>query len=267
MVDAKAAFYSGIMSLVGAGLIWFGFNRMRRYQLINDTPDSKVRSIAMGLVEIHGHVVVDTYIVTPFSQAKCVYYRYEIKEYRTHSTGKSHHNSWDLIASGEKRIPFFIEDDTGKVYVDPAGAEFNVPIKKVFLQKAGLFGAINFITDALSAWDNLKNSKIDMPNWGLIPVDPKKHVFWSTVGDRKYFEYFIELEEDLFVLGTVANDSKVKDKVLIRKGENEKMFMISNRSEKEIVSLLKWQMIGSFVLGGALFVIGIVILMKHFGVI
>jgi hypothetical protein len=255
------------LSLIGAGVFWYGFNRMHKYRLIQDTPRSKVRSIAIGLVEVHGNVQAKEYIVTPFSQTKCVYYKYEIKEYRRHTSRDSKGNvtttySWDTISTGQKRTPFFAKDETGEIYVDPAGAEFLVPVKKVFLQKAGLFGAINTIVNALRNWDQHKAKSLDVSSWGLAPIDPKKRVsFGDRVGDRKYYEYFIEPDESLFVMGTAANDAKIQNNVLIRKGENEPTFIISNKSEKEVLGSLKWQMIGFFALGSVLFIVGILLML------
>ncbi|MBU1976075.1 MAG: E3 ubiquitin ligase family protein [Nanoarchaeota archaeon] len=271
MAGAKEYVIGGVITAIGAGLFAYGFNRMSRYRLIADTPTSKIRSMAMGLVEIHGNVKATETIKTPFSQSACVYYKYEIKEYRKHtstdSKGRSRTTySWDTVGRGERRICFNAKDDTGEVPVKPEGAEFNVPVKKVFLQKAGLFGAFNTILGALKNWDNQKTTAIDVAKWKLTPLDPKQRVsFGSRVGDRKYYEYYIEPDENLFILGTAANEGA--NKVVLKKGENEKTYMISNRSEKELVKGLKLQMIAFFAIGGIVFLGGILLILYFAGVI
>ncbi len=255
-------------------MFYRGFNRMHKYRLIKDIPRSKVRAIAMGLVEIHGSVKdddVESCLKTPFSQTDCVYYRYEIKEYRRHTSRDSKGRTrttyrWDTIASGERRMPFFAEDETGCVRVEPTGAEFSVAVKKAFLQKAGLFGGITSLISLLKNWDEGPAEALDVSNMNLVPVDPGAiFSFGSRVGDRKYFEYYLEPGENLFVMGTAAGDREAPNNVVIRKGENHPTFIISNKSEKDLLRSLKWQMIGCYAGGGAMLIIGVVVLLHFSG--
>ncbi|NIA04031.1 MAG: hypothetical protein GWP09_01645, partial [Nitrospiraceae bacterium] len=135
------------MFVVSIILFILGFKKMHRYQLVADTPTSKVRSIAMGLVEVKGEAEAKQYLKSPFSKDSCIYYKYKIYEYSEHlshdDNGKTY--SWDPVGSGEKRVPFFLKDATGSVLIDPTKAEFKVPVKKAYYQKSGLFGATTII--------------------------------------------------------------------------------------------------------------------------
>jgi len=146
----------------------------------------------------------------------------------------------------------------------PTGAEFNVPVKKAFLQRAGLFGAVGLIVSALKNWDNKQPTALNVSSWGLTPIDPKMHMsFGNNVGDRKYYEYYIEPNEQLYVLGTAANSPQAPNNVLVKKGENEPTFLISDKSEKQLVGSLRWQMIGGFAIGGLMFIGGILLLLYY----
>jgi hypothetical protein len=57
MADTDILFYSVGGLLLGLYVFYRGFHHFRRKRLIENTPTSKVRSIAMGLVEIFGTVV------------------------------------------------------------------------------------------------------------------------------------------------------------------------------------------------------------------
>jgi hypothetical protein len=261
-----------IICALGAVAFIFGFKQFRKYSLIKDTPRSKIRSMAMGLVEIHGNVEAKQTILTPFSQLPCVYYSYRIEEYRRHtrrdSEGRTRTTySWDTIATGSRRIPFHARDETGEVYVSPDGAEYKVPLKRMFYQRRGIFGAIGVIINALADWDNARSSRMDIGGWGLEPIQPGQIVWTASVGDRKYYEHFMEPNENLFLMGTAANDSSVPDNVLIRKGENEPTFIISNKTEDEVMGSFKWQMWGLLILAGLLEVIGVVVAVYSAGVI
>jgi hypothetical protein len=263
---------STIFMVIGGGVFFYGFNRMHEYRLINDTPTSKIRAIAIGITEINGQARAEKYIKTPFSQIDCVYYKYEIKEYRRHVTTDSKGRtsttySWDTIATGERRVPFFVRDETGSIYIEPQKAEINVSLKKVFLQKAGIFSAFNNILSALTNWDNPKTkSSMDTSNWGLVPLNTKGSFFsmGGTVGDRKYYEYYFEPGEHLYIIGTATT---AKNSIYIAKGENEPTFIISNKSEKELVKSFKWQMIGSFIIGGVFLIAGIIYILYLTGLL
>ena len=260
-----------IVVFLGGGVVFFfGFNKMRRVKLIHDTPSSKVRSIAMGLVEVHGFAEPQQILITPFSKNECVYYKYVIKEYQrrtsTDSKGRSHTSySWNTVGGGEKRIPFFASDDTGRVLVNPEGATCYVNCKKAFYQKAGFLGSFSGILSILKSWVNNDITEMDTTEWNLEPIEAKDGIefsWGSSVGDRKYYEYYIAPKEVLFVLGTAVNDDNAPGNILIREGSNENTFIISDRSEKEVVKKIRNTMIFLFVFGILLIVGSILLFMK-----
>ncbi len=259
-----------VVFISGGVVFFFGFNKMRRVKLIQDTPRSKVRSIAMGLVEIHGFAEPQGILIAPFSKTECVYYKYKIKEYKKKtsrdSKGRTHTSySWETVGRGEKRIPFFAKDDTGRVLVNPYGATCHVNCKKAFYQKTGFMGSFSGILSLLKNWDSDAITEMDTREWNLEPIDTNDgfNFSWgSSVGDRKYYEYYIAPKEVLFVLGTAVNDDNAPDNILICEGSNEITFIISDRSEKEIIKKIRNTMILLFVIGIALIVGGIILFMK-----
>lgn len=97
-------------------LLWCGFHFLRLKRRVENTPTSKARSLAMGLVEIHGQARRKYALVSPMSQLPCVYYR--LRRYR-----KDRNNRWKLSSCKESdHVPFYLEDDTGRVIVDPQQA-------------------------------------------------------------------------------------------------------------------------------------------------
>jgi len=110
-----------------AGLYYFikGFSWLKQKRLIENTPTSKIRLIAMGLAEIYGEVVPikENLFKSPFSVKDCVYCKYTIQELQ--SSGKS--SRWVTIKSDVKTEPFYLKDDTSAVLVDPKGAAVEIP--------------------------------------------------------------------------------------------------------------------------------------------
>ena len=89
-------------------------------------------------------------------------------------------------------------------------------VKKVFLQRAGIFGAFGSIVNTLKNWDSNNESSMDVTAWGLTPIDTKSHTsFGDHAGDRKYYEYYVEPDDDLFVLGTAASTALFSGEVIM----------------------------------------------------
>ena len=101
---------------------------MRKYRVIKDTPRSKIRSMAMGIVEIHGSAEVynNDMIKTPFSQTDCLYYKYKIEEYRKSGGGKGKSTyRWETVSSGEQGTPFLAKDDNGVIQEEDTQGNWN----------------------------------------------------------------------------------------------------------------------------------------------
>jgi len=255
---------AAFISLLGGAIFWHGFNRMHKYRLIRDIPRSKIRSIAMGLVEIHGSCRAEELLYAPFSRSECVYFKYEIKEYRRHKSrdSKGHTRttkSWDTIAMGDRQIPFWATDDTGQVMVYPEKAEFDVSLRHSYHQDRGAFDGITMFISALKGWQGDREAIPDTDGLQLIPLGKKgKRPGRATVGDRRYYEYLLAPDDILFVMGTAATDADAPDKVLIRRGQNEDTFIISDKSENALLKSIRNQMIAAFIFGALFFGAGVV---------
>ncbi|SDU11888.1 E3 ubiquitin ligase family protein [Halopseudomonas salegens] len=100
---------------------WLMFSRYRRARWIEDTPRSRIRSAAQGLVELAGRLESGGHapLVSPLGGANCLWYRFKVEEYR--SSGRN--SRWRVIESGESERPFLLCDETGQCWIDPRGAE------------------------------------------------------------------------------------------------------------------------------------------------
>ena len=127
--------FSIIMFSIGIVLFVWGLISFRKKRLIENIPTSKIRSIAMGLVEIYGEVAPGSgnILKSPFSQNDCVYYKYKIEELR--SSGKSTY--WATVKKDWDYRPFYLKDNTGMVLVDPLDAKIDIPIDNVFKSSLG----------------------------------------------------------------------------------------------------------------------------------
>ena len=109
----------------GAGMYWFfkGFRVYRKYRVLADTPEIPIRSIAMGLVEIHGTAQGEESLYSPVTYTPCYYYKVEIEKWVKDSKGRG---SWKHHATDQKGLRFYLQDQSGKVLVDAVGAELDL---------------------------------------------------------------------------------------------------------------------------------------------
>ncbi len=125
-------FQKGLFFFILAGGFLYGslkFLSLRRY--MRDTPTSKARSAAMGMTEIKGRCVRKYNLVSPATSAPCVYYR--LRKYKRYRGWADKQQTWHLkedTSSGP--APFFLDDETGRVTVDPAGAKIKPAQKQTY---------------------------------------------------------------------------------------------------------------------------------------
>ena len=77
----------------------------------------------MGMVELNGQAAGPYTVVAPITDRPCYYYRTFVWEWKRQ--GRKN-NAWVKVASECMHVPFFLDDNTGKVMVDPRGAELDL---------------------------------------------------------------------------------------------------------------------------------------------
>jgi hypothetical protein len=102
-------------------LVW-GLRKLYEKRLIENTPVSKVRSAAMGLVELSGMARLRKPQKSPLSNMDACWWNCSVQELR--SNGKNSH--WATIKQVGSVDLFYLDDTTGRVLVNPFGAELHV---------------------------------------------------------------------------------------------------------------------------------------------
>lgn len=106
----------------GVYVFYLGFQMLQRKRLIENIPTSTVRGAAMGLVEVNGLATGPYTIPAPITGIPSYYYRsvaWQLKR-----SGKN--EQWEKVADESQHVPFYIDDNTGTLLVDPQGAEMDI---------------------------------------------------------------------------------------------------------------------------------------------
>jgi len=237
--------FSALMVLIGLVVFVIGSIFFRKKRLIENIPTAKIRSIAMGLVELFGQVIPikERIFRSPFTDKECVYYKFTIEEYR--SSGKNSH--WITIKNGEQRSLFYLKDDTGTVLIDPTGA--TIEARKDFEYQSG-FG---------------KDPPEQVIRF-LIANNLAHEGFFGLNKTMRYRETIIVPDDTLYIMGTAGESpfnreatANHVDSIMIQKGKYEKQYYISDKSEKQILKNLAILTYGMWVLGIILIIVGTIL--------
>lgn len=249
MAEGDGFAWAAAGAVVGA--IWFatGLKTWNLKRRIENTPTSAIRSLAMGLVEIQGTVQEhEKTLKSPFTGKPCVYYKYEIQEYR--QQGKR--SEWVTIKSGEDKTLFCVKDKTGQVLVDPEKAEIDIPSD--IDKQTGIF------KDLPPTIKTYCSKHIEMKGW---------FGFKRTL---RFIERHLAPGDKIFVLGT-AGDNPHKEEATARHSVEDVMiqhkrtnpFYISDKHEKYVLTSMKWKVYGGILGGGALFTACLAIILAYLG--
>lgn len=106
-------------------------------------PTSKIRSLAMGLVELQGKVVARERLQAPLSRRPCIGYYYCVHRETRDKDGKK---SWRLVSQEQRCNDFTFEDDTGKVQVSGESLDLHL------LEKS---------KETFSGWERYREYRLD----------------------------------------------------------------------------------------------------------
>jgi Zn-finger nucleic acid-binding protein len=231
-------------ALAGMGLSAYGVAVNNRKRLIESIPTSPIRSLAVGLVEVSGSARPEgAPLRAPFSGLPCVLYSYTVEQRR--QSGKE--NTWETIAKGTSAEPFYVQDETGRVLVVPFDARLILPDKRT----------------TRSNWTGCLPQETILGLLKLgVAVDG-----WFGERTIRCSEAFILPEERVYVMGTAQEQRDTgggtgSSTQLYIASSRDNEFIISDRSEKELLSRLQWELWATIGGGPALTLLCLLLMFK-----
>jgi len=238
--------YLAAGTLGGFGLFAYGWMVHQRKRLIESIPTSTIRSLALGLVEISGQAQTEEHLLSsPFSGLPCVFYSYAVEEH----VGSGKHARWETIAKGTSEQPFIVSDSTGQVLVVPLGAELILPDERTYRNN----------------WFN-ELPPTAIAGLNRLGISTERWIGNKTLRCR---EACIQPEEQVYVLGTAHEHLGAKDLVensarLYIGSSRDHEFIISDRSEKDLLSRLRWHVLAYGAGGLALAATCLIVIVKYY---
>jgi hypothetical protein len=169
-----------VLLCVGLYCFYRGFRLLQRRRLILDTPSSRIRSASIGLVELNGLAAGPYTMQAPITGHSCYYYRTIAWQWKR--SGRN--NRWEKVADESLHLPFYLDDNTGRILVNPQGAELD--IHRDFHEEFG--GSVFFTRETLPVNVSSFLTRNGIANDARLKVE----------------EYCIKPKNALFILGTLA---------------------------------------------------------------
>ena len=243
--SGKAFIYSIAGFFLGLFFIYRGTRRYLLLQKINNTPTSKVESAAIGLVELFGKAHYEGKMQSPIAKTKCAYWRLKAQYYKY---GK--HGGWKDIFTKDSGEPFYLKDETGKILIDPKGAEIDIPEDHLYEGSITKKGILNMLHNKMpeAVLEFLKEPGNE---------DMKNKIMWHKNEKVRIYEYFIAENDPLYVLGnaeprkSIASDV-AHENLIVKKGKYDKIMYVSDSHERKVIDRIKfnmvWNMAGGLIL-------------------
>ncbi len=151
-----------------------GWRHLHRARLTTDTPTARARSAPQGYVELEGvaRPFDDQPLIAKLTGLPCCWYRYRIEEQTEVRDDRNGVRSrWKVIDQGESDDTFWLDDGTGRVAVDPSGAEIETRYRDSWESRrmAGINHA-SFVRDFLATHPG--NATYRFTEWRINRGDP-----------------------------------------------------------------------------------------------
>jgi len=275
---------------VGVYIFIYGFTRLRKKRLIENIPTSTIRGMAMGLVELCGKAKKIALLKSPFTQTSCVLFKYTVEEYKrrgknsqwvTIASGDSFLSPfWLEDSTGKVKVfplgaelacPRDYEFETGWLKPLPENLAGFLETKGIRYQDWAFPRTLRFrewlICDDEEVYvlgsaqkaelkdgeykeklfgrlEKLKSSPVDMAKFDLNKDGEVSIEEWDMA--------VAKIEQELLEEVVRGHALEEHSDVIVGRGEEEKVFIISDYSQKILTRRLLFEFIGC-VCGGVIF--------------
>lgn len=280
-------FNVAIFVIIGGSIgITLSYKAIQNYQFlkkVENTVTSKIRSVAIGLVEVRGKTIIKDELISPLNRERCIGYEisYDIESNTPFVVGYSvkEHSGKD-----HKTNDFYLEDETGRILVKAKGEkitrEYSKELKFRFYktiidsngieyfkrteitEKNVLFGTKEQKKEMVEKINNMYKANVTdeitpETKKELLTLENFSKIYKPVYNEIKIIEDYVEEGKEVYVLGNVELDEN-GNKVIV-KGK-DKLFEISVNNELNARKIFKYKSIIYGIIGTCALIITIALL-------
>lgn len=221
-----------VMVGLGGFLIWKGLKARATKKLVTDTKTSQVGRLVPGLVEVKGRIRCEgAPLTSPMTRKPCVLFRFHVEEHRR--SGSNKNSSWQTVINDVRAAGCVLSDGTGDVRLNLTEAE--LLLNPDTHAKSGTFN------------DAAGDIEATLAQYGQ---SSKGFIFNKAM---RYTETVLEPGDAVYALGTASSHAAGGYQL----SKSSSIFVVSDRTEAEVVKhFVRWELGGMFG-GGLLAVAGL----------
>lgn len=214
-----------VAGVIALALVVVWFKAAQKKRTIENVPTSKVQGVAIGLTELKGALRLSPPLTTYLAATQTVWYSWSVSEQwrktvterYTDSDGKRKtrtktETGWTQVAGQEERVPFYLEDDTGTIRIDPT---------------AGTLTGVSVFDETVGQSDPLY--------YGKGPTDGIAH----STGTRHFSESALLPDKEAYVMGS-GRLRQDKAEPEIAYDEDDGWLIITHQSEQQVAHGFGW---------------------------
>ena len=184
--------------LSGLGLLIRGFLLLLENGKTKTAPPLKIDQAAVGLAEVSGRASGPYTITAPITSKPCYLYRTTVwQEPRNWQP-----DAWEKVVDETLHVPFFLEDSTGQLLIEPMGADLDVPVSLRAVYGGSMFFDPNAVVPAVNLF---------LARHGVAPTSR------ILIEER-----CIEPQSEVFVTGTITENPGIEVGPLFRKKDERR---------------------------------------------
>ncbi|MDR2192117.1 MAG: hypothetical protein LBO62_04500 [Endomicrobium sp.] len=230
--------FSATVFILGAATYICAFLKYRKLSFIRDTASSKIGSLQMGFVEIYGRAK------KAFNYS-LIYRSFVIKETGAGSSSATEREKININRDEFVLNPFFIEDETGVAYINPDKAEIIADNKKWsdrdYYYEESEIKEGDYVY-CLGTASSGKDADLQKEIYKAVIAAKKDEHFYDKYdanGDGKISEDEWSSAKKRITQSVIArHEIPENGYVEISKGTENGVFIISNKSEKQLTQKL-----------------------------
>lgn len=221
-----------------------------------DMPTAKIRGIPMGLVEIRGEAIGEDRLTSPVTHTPCFCYEAFVKKWMPDEKPQ-----WHTIMSDTRAVKFYLQDETGKVLVDPDKAGLDLTTTVEGRELNILNRSEQALSSLLSKVGLVEKSNPPSANWATdeelksYMASRGRGPFVYAGGQFSFSEYCLLAGHRYLITGTCVENPNPKnehDRNMVVRGQEDPTFTITEKSEEERLGSIHTVAIFLMFLGGAI---------------
>ena len=236
-------FLGAFVAVAGAAIYLAGFYFYRKYRQFEDTVTSTARSVAAGLVRVKGHTTGEEQLISPLFHIPCFYFVLRILQVLDETGHPLTH---------AKGVKFWLEDETGKVLVNPTGLRPD-SVPRVAGKRVTMLSWKTSGPSALSKADQEVKADLHSPPIQIEPYVADIVTSYvaahprTITGRTALHTAYVDLEERVIaahqkyvILGTCGENRQAQnpsEERMISKGPGKAIFEVVEETEEA----LRWE--------------------------